>query len=232
MRFGWGVGKPIIDGKDVFTAKLQPGTSSNPFITFFMKVPGPGEFEFSWVGDAFPFGGLTQIFASGGESNFGKIGSPEIDAKIEQVLDELDADKARVLANELDRLIFALGIRHAGEAAASLLARHYGSWSAFEQAMTTAQPGTPEWQDLTAIDGVGTLKVAPAGNSLTGTLEANGSSYPLQADPATGKAGLLWATGDKSGTPISADRSTRPPRATMVPAPTASALPWHRAASR
>ena len=56
----------------------------------------------------------------------------------------------------LDRLIFALGIRHAGEAAASLLARHYGSWSAFEQAMTTAQPGTPEWQDLTAIDGVGT----------------------------------------------------------------------------
>lgn len=39
------------DGKDVFTAKLQPGTSSNPFITFFMKVPGPGEFEFSWVGD-------------------------------------------------------------------------------------------------------------------------------------------------------------------------------------
>ena len=56
----------------------------------------------------------------------------------------------------LDRLIFALGIRHAGEAAASLLARHYGSWSAFEHAMTTAQPGTPEWQDLTAIDGVGT----------------------------------------------------------------------------
>lgn len=38
-------------GKDVFTAKLAPGTSSNPFISFFMKVPGPGEFEFSWAGD-------------------------------------------------------------------------------------------------------------------------------------------------------------------------------------
>lgn len=38
-------------GKDVFTAKLAPGTSSNPFISFFMKVPGPGEFEFSWTGD-------------------------------------------------------------------------------------------------------------------------------------------------------------------------------------
>ncbi|MFZ1469536.1 MAG: NAD-dependent DNA ligase LigA [Paracoccaceae bacterium] len=55
----------------------------------------------------------------------------------------------------LDRLIFALGIRHAGEAAAGLLARHYGTWEAFETAMTSAQPGTVEWADLTAIDGVG-----------------------------------------------------------------------------
>lgn len=55
----------------------------------------------------------------------------------------------------LDRLIFALGIRHAGEAAAGLLARHYGTWAAFEQAMTAATPGNAEWADLTAIDGVG-----------------------------------------------------------------------------
>jgi sulfur-oxidizing protein SoxZ len=39
------------DGKPVFTANLQPGTSSNPFISFFMKVPGPGEFEFTWTDD-------------------------------------------------------------------------------------------------------------------------------------------------------------------------------------
>ncbi|MGB4829039.1 MAG: NAD-dependent DNA ligase LigA [Paracoccaceae bacterium] len=57
----------------------------------------------------------------------------------------------------LDRLIFALGIRHAGEAAAGLLARHYGTWTAFESAMTNAEPGTPEWQELTAIDGVGDI---------------------------------------------------------------------------
>jgi DNA ligase (NAD+) len=53
----------------------------------------------------------------------------------------------------LARLIFGLGIRHVGETTAGLLARHYGTWAAFEQAMTRADPA--DWQDLTAIDGVG-----------------------------------------------------------------------------
>ena len=57
----------------------------------------------------------------------------------------------------LDRLIFGLGIRHVGEAAASLLARHYGDWPTFETAISAATPGTPEWADLTAIDGVGAV---------------------------------------------------------------------------
>lgn len=39
-------------GKPVFTAKLFSGTSSNPYIAFFMKVPGPGDLEFLWVDDA------------------------------------------------------------------------------------------------------------------------------------------------------------------------------------
>ncbi len=55
----------------------------------------------------------------------------------------------------LDRLIFALGIRHAGEAAAGLLARHYGTWPALEAALTGAAPGNDAWAELTAIDGVG-----------------------------------------------------------------------------
>ncbi|MDR3662436.1 MAG: ABC transporter family substrate-binding protein [Mycobacterium sp.] len=70
----------------------------------------PGNFDiaaFAWMGDAFPFGGLTQIYAADGESNFGKIGSPDIDAKIEQTLDELDPAKARDLANQLDRMLWA-----------------------------------------------------------------------------------------------------------------------------
>jgi DNA ligase (NAD+) len=56
----------------------------------------------------------------------------------------------------LNRLIFALGIRHVGETTASLLASHYHSWAAFEAAMTAATVGMgPEWAELIAIDGVG-----------------------------------------------------------------------------
>ena len=58
----------------------------------------------------------------------------------------------------LNRLIFALGIRHVGETSGTLLATHYGSWAAFEAAMTAAQVGEgAEWAELTAIDGVGAV---------------------------------------------------------------------------
>lgn len=58
----------------------------------------------------------------------------------------------------LDRLIFALGFRHVGEAGSALLARHYRSWSAFETAMTRAELGQgPEWEELLSIDGVGAV---------------------------------------------------------------------------
>ncbi|BBY31165.1 ABC transporter family substrate-binding protein [Mycolicibacterium sediminis] len=79
---------------------------------FFSQYITVGNFDlgqFAWGADAFPLSGLTQIYLSTGESNFGKIGSPEIDAKIEQTLEELDPAKARVLANELDQLIWAEG---------------------------------------------------------------------------------------------------------------------------
>lgn len=55
----------------------------------------------------------------------------------------------------LDRLIFALGIRHVGEVAAQVLARHFSTWDAFEQAVTHAEPGKAAWESLLAIDGVG-----------------------------------------------------------------------------
>lgn len=38
-------------GKSVFKVSIHPGTSANPYIAFFMKVPGPGEFEFTWLED-------------------------------------------------------------------------------------------------------------------------------------------------------------------------------------
>jgi sulfur-oxidizing protein SoxZ len=38
-------------GREVFRASLHTGTAANPFISFFMRVPGPGEFEFTWIED-------------------------------------------------------------------------------------------------------------------------------------------------------------------------------------
>jgi DNA ligase (NAD+) len=56
----------------------------------------------------------------------------------------------------LNRLIFALGIRHVGETAGKLLARQYGGWARFRAAMEAAREHAgPEWDALNAIDGVG-----------------------------------------------------------------------------
>ncbi len=58
----------------------------------------------------------------------------------------------------LGRLLFALGIRHMGEAASNLIANHYGSWEEFERAVTaSAQFEGAEWEDLLAIDGIGEI---------------------------------------------------------------------------
>jgi sulfur-oxidizing protein SoxZ len=43
--------KASFAGKEVFSVEMQPGISANPYVSFFMKVPGPGEFEFTWVED-------------------------------------------------------------------------------------------------------------------------------------------------------------------------------------
>lgn len=79
------------------------------FFTNYINVGAFDIAQFGWMGDAFPLSALSQIYASTGESNFGKIGSPEIDAKIEQTLQELDPAKARVLANDVDKAIWAEG---------------------------------------------------------------------------------------------------------------------------
>lgn len=56
----------------------------------------------------------------------------------------------------LSRLLFALGIRHVGEAASNLIALHYGTWPTFEAAMAeaTGLEGSA-WDDLIGVDGVG-----------------------------------------------------------------------------
>ncbi|MGH3633182.1 ABC transporter family substrate-binding protein [Mycobacterium sp.] len=85
---------------------VKPGTG------FFNQYVSVGDFDivqFGWVGNAFPLSALPQIYTSDGDSNFGKVGSPEVDAGIDQTLSELDQDKARTLANQVDRMIWQEG---------------------------------------------------------------------------------------------------------------------------
>ena len=79
---------------------------------YFSQYINAGDFDiaqFAWVGDAFPLSGLTQIYPPAAKATSARSAAPEIDAKIEQTLEELDPDKARVLANELDKMIWAEG---------------------------------------------------------------------------------------------------------------------------
>jgi peptide/nickel transport system substrate-binding protein len=81
----------------------------NGFFSQYITVGNFDIAQFTWVADAFPLSSLNQILSSNGESNFGKIGSPEIDAKIEETLQELDPAKARALANDVDKMAWAEG---------------------------------------------------------------------------------------------------------------------------
>jgi len=101
----------------------------------------------------------------------------------------------------LDRLIFALGIRHVGEAAAGVLARNYGTWGDFADAMDAADPGEGlEWERLLSIDGVGKVLAAslvtafhqPAERAaidrLLAHLDVEPAAQPRSADsPVAGK---------------------------------------------
>lgn len=61
----------------------------------------------------------------------------------------------------LNRFIFALGIRHVGETTAKLLARSYGSYMAFAEAMQAAGPKFGDaWNELNSIDGIGEVVAA------------------------------------------------------------------------
>ena len=58
----------------------------------------------------------------------------------------------------LNRLLFSLGIRHVGEQASAMIARHYGSWEAFIEAVDAAAPKEGlAWEALLSIDGMGAV---------------------------------------------------------------------------
>ncbi|MGK8554622.1 ABC transporter family substrate-binding protein [Nocardia gipuzkoensis] len=82
---------------------------------FFTDVIQPGNFDvaqWTWVGDPFPLGSLNQIYGYNPndlQGNYGRIGSPELNALIEQTVSELDPEKAIELANQVDRKVFEEG---------------------------------------------------------------------------------------------------------------------------
>ncbi|WP_280220165.1 ABC transporter family substrate-binding protein [Nocardia neocaledoniensis] len=88
---------------------------TKPGAGLFSDVLGPGNFDVGqwfWAGDPFPLSSLTQIYGYNPDDvqgNYGRIGSPEINALIEQTVSELDPVKAKELANQLDRKIFEEG---------------------------------------------------------------------------------------------------------------------------
>jgi DNA ligase (NAD+) len=76
---------------------------------------------------------------------------------VRKLFDAIDA--RREIA--LNRFIFALGIRHVGETTAKLLARSYGSYQAFAEAMELSAPKFGDaWNELNAIEGIGEVVAA------------------------------------------------------------------------
>jgi DNA ligase (NAD+) len=56
----------------------------------------------------------------------------------------------------LNRFIYGLGIRHVGEGTAKLLARHFGTFEAFADAVrASSDRESDSWADLIGIDGIG-----------------------------------------------------------------------------
>ncbi len=75
------------------------------------------------------------------------------EASVKKLFDAID--QRRSIA--LDRFIFALGIRHVGETTARVLARAYGSAEIFRDQMMAALPESEAWNELNAIDGIGSV---------------------------------------------------------------------------
>jgi DNA ligase (NAD+) len=87
----------------------------------------------------------------------------------------------------LDRLIFALGIRHAGEAAAQDLARHYGDWAAMEAALDRARPAALAHRAADAAEEAERL-TAQAANRRARISEARSAALTAAAVPPEAQA--------------------------------------------
>ncbi|SFS52816.1 DNA ligase (NAD+) [Sulfitobacter marinus] len=113
-----------------------------------------------WISEPADIFTLKERFGSGMQQLKNREGWGEKSAeKLFQAIE----DKRKI---PLSRLIFALGIRHVGEAASNLVAQHYSTWTGFEAAMAQAAPMEgPAWDDLIGVDGVGAVMAQSLVNS-------------------------------------------------------------------
>jgi len=84
-----------------------------PVGDFFDKYVTPGDFDmtvFAWLGTNQPISSTSSIYEEPQgdqiQQNYARIGSPEIDELYQQAAQELDVDKAREIANQIDSLIW------------------------------------------------------------------------------------------------------------------------------
>jgi peptide/nickel transport system substrate-binding protein len=83
-----------------------------PSDPFFPNYIIPGNFDltiFSWIGTPFPLSGAKQIYNEKGDSNFSKIGSPELDSLLNEMTSTLDKTKSVDLSYQADQMIWEEG---------------------------------------------------------------------------------------------------------------------------
>jgi DNA ligase (NAD+) len=106
-------------------------------------------------------------------------------------------DRRRTIG--LERFIYALGIRQVGQATARLLAHHYGSREAWEQAMIAARdPESDAYRELTSIEQIGPSVAA----DLIGFFAEKHNRDVLTALRKAGVTVEDFARPDGSGSPI------------------------------
>ncbi|MFN6978465.1 MAG: NAD-dependent DNA ligase LigA, partial [Gemmobacter sp.] len=168
---------------------------------------GARQIEMFWADDLLPIRQPADIFtlAARDAANLSKLKNREgYGEKSAANLFAAIEDRRRI---PLNRLIFALGLRHVGESTANLLARHYGTWEAFEAAVTAAGGESgPEWDNLLTIDGVGPVLARSlvaafrnpaeraAIDALVAHLTVEPAPRPAAASPVAGKTVVFTGT--------------------------------------
>ncbi|MGR3322838.1 MAG: NAD-dependent DNA ligase LigA [Pseudooceanicola sp.] len=136
-----------------------------------------------WIAEPADIFSLRDRFGSGMQQLKNREGWGEKSAQ--NLFDAID-ERRRI---DLNRVIFALGIRHVGEVAAADLARHFGSWAAFSSAVDEANPAAH--RHLAAEEAVAAERRAAADEGRRASISAIRAKV-WEADPVPAAARAAW----------------------------------------